>query len=96
MTDAGEESAGTVLAKVSEGFEGLENQPATSEKYSGLDTGPATYSVAKQLRDNDMELHTDRQVTFCVDCPITNSTPQTLLFPPPHKCNIFFSLRSWL
>ena len=74
MSDAGELSAGTVLGKVSEGFEGLENQPATSEKYSGLDTSPATYSVAKQLRDNDMELHTDKQVMFCGDS--TSPPPQ--------------------
>ena len=74
MSDAGEVSAGTVLGKVREGFEGLENQPATSEKYSGLDTSPATYSVAKQLRDNDMELHTDKQVMFCGDT--TSPPPQ--------------------
>nr|KAG5714484.1 hypothetical protein BaRGS_006930 [Batillaria attramentaria] len=61
----GAESQEKVLAKVKEGFDGLENQPATSEKYSGMDTGPATYSVAKQLRDNDMELHTDRQMYSC-------------------------------
>lgn len=63
----GESSYETVLGKVNEGFEGLENQPATSEKYTSLDTAPATYSVAKQLRDNDMELHTDKQVCkmFC-------------------------------
>lgn len=52
-----------MLGKVKEGFEGLENQPATSEKYGGMDKGPATYSVAKQLRDNDMDLHTDKQVS---------------------------------
>ncbi|KAL8583744.1 hypothetical protein ACOMHN_000365 [Nucella lapillus] len=61
----GESSQETVLAKVSEGLRGLESQPATSEKYSGMDPSPATYSVAKQLRDNDMELHTDRQMYSC-------------------------------
>ncbi|KAK7103966.1 uncharacterized protein [Littorina saxatilis] len=61
----GESSYETVLGKVNEGFEGLENQPATSEKYTSLDTAPATYSVAKQLRDNDMELHTDKQMYSC-------------------------------
>lgn len=61
----GEASQDTVLGKVKEGLEGLENQPATSEKYSAMDTGPATYSVTKQLRDNDMELHTDKQMYSC-------------------------------
>ncbi|XP_025103889.1 uncharacterized protein LOC112569974 [Pomacea canaliculata] len=61
----GESSYETVLGKVKEGFEGLENQPATSEKYGGMDKGPATYSVAKQLRDNDMDLHTDKQMYSC-------------------------------
>ena len=51
-----------VIEKVKEGLAGVEDQPTSSEKYSGLDKGPATYGVVKQLRDNDMELHTDRQV----------------------------------
>ncbi|XP_076463710.1 uncharacterized protein LOC143295909 [Babylonia areolata] len=61
----GESSHEIILAKITEGLKGLENQPATSEKYSAMDTSPATYSVAKQLRDNDMELHTDRQMYSC-------------------------------
>ena len=28
-------------------------------------TGPATYGVVKKMRDNDMELHTDRQMYSC-------------------------------
>lgn len=52
----------TVVEKVKEGLEGVADQPATSEKYGGLDKSPATYGVVKRLRDNDMELHTDQQV----------------------------------
>lgn len=48
-----------------EGIEGLKNQPETTEKYGNMDKGPATYSVVKKLRDNDMELHTDKQVIQC-------------------------------
>ena len=68
-----------VLVKVREGLEGVSSQPAnsinspgrrvvsqpaTSEKYGSLDKAPATYGVVKRLRDNDMELHTDRQVGY--------------------------------
>ena len=28
-------------------------------------TGPATYGVAKKLRDNDMDLHTNKQMYSC-------------------------------
>jgi len=41
-------------------------------RYAGIEKGPATFGVIKRLRDNDMELHTDRQVwcnlglIFCV------------------------------
>lgn len=58
----GQESYEEIINKVKEGIEGLKNQPETTEKYSNMDKGPATYSVVKKLRDNDMELHTDKQV----------------------------------
>ena len=51
-----------IINKMKEGFDGVPNQPATTEKYSELDKGPAIYGVVKQRRDNDEELHTDRQV----------------------------------
>lgn len=41
-------------------------------RYAGIEKGPATFGVIKRLRDNDMELHTNRQVScnlgliFCV------------------------------
>ncbi|XP_061173141.1 uncharacterized protein LOC133182346 [Saccostrea echinata] len=61
----GQESHEEILNKVKEGIEGLKNQPETTEKYSDLDKGPATYSVVKKLRDNDMDLHTDKQMYSC-------------------------------
>lgn len=61
----GQSSIETISEKIKEGLEGVENQPASSEKYSGLDKGPATYGVVKKLRDNDMDLHTDKQMYSC-------------------------------
>ncbi|XP_048737561.2 uncharacterized protein LOC125652410 [Ostrea edulis] len=61
----GQESHEEILKKVKEGIEGIKNQPETTEKYSDLDKGPATYSVVKKLRDNDMDLHTDKQMYSC-------------------------------
>ncbi|CAL1530399.1 unnamed protein product [Lymnaea stagnalis] len=54
-----------VFAKIKEGFENIKDQPATSEKYENVDKSPATYGVVKQLRDNDMDLHTDQQMYSC-------------------------------
>lgn len=62
---SGQESYEEIINKVKEGIEGLKNQPETTEKYGNMDKGPATYSVVKKLRDNDMELHTDKQVIQC-------------------------------
>ncbi len=53
----------SVLEKAKVALEKVETQPDIAEKYGGLDKGPATYGVVKKLRDNDMDLHTDRQVT---------------------------------
>lgn len=53
------------IKKIKEGLMGLEHQAANAEKYSQLDKGTSTYGVAKQLRDNDMELHTDKQMYSC-------------------------------
>ncbi len=52
----------SVLEKVTEALEKVEHQPANAEKYGALESGPATYGVVKKLRDNDMDLHTDKQV----------------------------------
>ena len=58
----GDEVTDVVLEKVKQAFDKVETQPDTASKYGGLEKGPATYGVVKKLRDNDMELHTDRQV----------------------------------
>ncbi|ESO94206.1 hypothetical protein LOTGIDRAFT_232463 [Lottia gigantea] len=61
----GENSQEMILSKIKEGLDGVEKQPSVSEKYSDLEKGPATYGVVKKLRDNDMELHTDKQMYSC-------------------------------
>ncbi|XP_071164390.1 uncharacterized protein [Mytilus edulis] len=61
----GQSSMETITNKVKEGLEGVEKQPASSEKYSALDKGPGAYGVVKMLRDNDMDLHTDKQMYSC-------------------------------
>ncbi|CAI9744392.1 XP_029652912.1uncharacterized protein LOC115226077 [Octopus vulgaris] len=61
----GDECRHMVVSTIKEGLTGIEQQAATAEKYSNLDKGLATYGVAKQLRDNDMELHTDKQMYSC-------------------------------
>lgn len=58
----GQDAATYVMNKVEEGLTGVEKQPENTEKYSSLEKGPATYGVVKQLRDNDMELHSNQQV----------------------------------
>lgn len=59
---SGGDQQGVVFEKIKEGFEKIKEQPAESEKYCALDKGTSTYGVVKQLRDNDIELHTDQQV----------------------------------
>ncbi|KAL4237616.1 hypothetical protein ACF0H5_002330 [Mactra antiquata] len=61
----GEECFEEILKKVKEGLSDVEKQPENTEKYSDLDKGPATYGVVKKLRDNDMDLHTDKQMYSC-------------------------------
>lgn len=61
----GDECFEEILKKVKEGLAGVEKQPENTEKYSSLDKGPATYGVVKKLRDNDMMLHTDKQMYSC-------------------------------
>ena len=71
----GKEAQEIVLGKAREGLAGVEKQEVTAERYSSLDKSPATYGVVKRLRDNDMELHTDKQVTAagCGDKIVTLS-----------------------
>ncbi|XP_033735448.1 uncharacterized protein LOC117323982 isoform X2 [Pecten maximus] len=61
----GQDSLDIVMGKIKEGLDGLEKQPASTEKYTDLDTAPATYGVVKRRRDNDLDLHTDRQMYSC-------------------------------
>ncbi|XP_076321586.1 uncharacterized protein LOC143231011 [Tachypleus tridentatus] len=61
----GEDSMKIVEGKIKSGLKGVANQPVESERYADVDKGPATFSVVKRLRDNDMELHTDKQMYSC-------------------------------
>ncbi|XP_070576630.1 uncharacterized protein [Ptychodera flava] len=61
----GQEALDVLLAKITEGILGLDKQPQTTEKYSSMDKGVATFGVVKRLRDNDIELHTDKQMYSC-------------------------------
>lgn len=56
------------MEKAKDGLIGVKDQPACTEKYASLDKGPATYGVVKKARDNDMELHTDQQVSYQSFC----------------------------
>jgi len=55
----------TIFDKIKEGFEKIKDQPKSSEKYGSLDKSPATYGVVKQLRDNDLDLHSNQQMYSC-------------------------------
>ncbi|GFS25769.1 Arm repeat-containing protein [Elysia marginata] len=54
-----------VFSKIKEGLEKIKEQKATSEKYTAMDKSPGAYSVVKQLRDNDMDLHTNQTMYSC-------------------------------
>lgn len=51
-----------VLSEIREGLRGIEQQPENTEKYTGLDKSPAQFGVAKRLRDNDVDLHSNQWV----------------------------------
>ncbi|KAK2561519.1 hypothetical protein P5673_015491 [Acropora cervicornis] len=61
----GESALAVVMGKVREGLKSIEKQEATTEKYAGIEKGPATFGVIKRLRDNDMELHSNKQMYSC-------------------------------
>jgi len=61
----GEEVLLSLQEKVVTGLENLKNQPVESEKYGNLETGPANFSVAKKIRDNDADLHENQQMYSC-------------------------------
>jgi hypothetical protein len=58
----GQEALAAVMEKVTTGLKGVRNQPAESERYRDMDHGQASFGVVKRLRDNDPELHSDKQV----------------------------------
>ena len=60
----GETHAG-IFDKIANGLRSVENQKATSERYESMDKGTATYGVIKQLRDNDLDLHSNQQMYSC-------------------------------
>ncbi|ROT82029.1 uncharacterized protein [Penaeus vannamei] len=54
-----------IMEKLKEGLKGVEGQPSESERYGDLESGPATYGVVKRKRDNDMDLHSNKQMYSC-------------------------------
>lgn len=54
-----------IIEKMKEGLKGVEDQPSESEKYGDLESGPALYGVVKRKRDNDMDLHSNKQMYSC-------------------------------
>ncbi|XP_067136446.1 uncharacterized protein [Centruroides vittatus] len=61
----GTEAFSIVSKEIEKGLNSVENQPSESEKYASFDKGLSTFSVVKKLRDNDMELHTNKQMYSC-------------------------------
>lgn len=61
----GEEVSSELIELMSDSLKLVETQPASSDKYAGLDKRPATYSVVKKARDNDPDLHTDKTMYSC-------------------------------
>jgi hypothetical protein len=58
----GQEALATVMENITIGLKGVRNQPPESERYRDMDHGQATFGIVKKLRDNDPELHSDKQV----------------------------------
>lgn len=59
----GSEVADDLLSMIESSLKDVTNQPANTDKYSGLEKGPATYSVVKRARDNDADLHSNKTVS---------------------------------
>lgn len=54
-----------VVEIIKDGLDGLKEQPKESHRYTDLSSGPATFGVAKKLRDNDVELHENQPMYSC-------------------------------
>lgn len=61
----GQEILPELITRIKTSVDNIKNQPEESEKYGNLDTGPATYGVAKRSRDNDPELHENQTMYSC-------------------------------
>ncbi|XP_068210771.1 uncharacterized protein [Palaemon carinicauda] len=61
----GNEVLPVIFEKMREAFKGVENQPSECERYGDLESGASTYGVVKRKRDNDMDLHTNKQMYSC-------------------------------
>jgi len=61
----GQELLPELISRIKASVDNIKNQPEESEKYGNLDTGPATYGVAKRIRDNDPELHENQTMYSC-------------------------------
>lgn len=54
-----------IIEKLKQGLGGVESQASDCERYGDLEKSPALYGVVKRRRDNDQELHTDKQMYSC-------------------------------
>lgn len=61
----GQEPIEISMEKITQGLKGVENQKPSTDKFPGLEKGGAVFGVAKHLRDNDFELHTNQTMYSC-------------------------------
>ncbi|KAK4314086.1 hypothetical protein Pmani_014616 [Petrolisthes manimaculis] len=61
----GHDALPMIVDKMKEGLKGVKDQPCESERYGDLESGPAMYGVVKRKRDNDPELHSNKQMYSC-------------------------------
>ena len=53
------------LQTMQSAFTSVKDQPVESHRYGDLSSDPAHFGVAKQLRDNDPELHENQTMYSC-------------------------------
>ncbi|XP_037085258.1 uncharacterized protein LOC119105821 isoform X2 [Pollicipes pollicipes] len=61
----GAEAVDRVMDRVRQDLTSVSQQPNESERYTEMEGVAATYGVVKRQRDNDMDLHTDKQMYSC-------------------------------
>ena len=56
-----------ILSKIKQNLDGMSNQPSEAKKFTGLDTNTlqSNFGIAKRIRDNDPDLHTDQTMYSC-------------------------------